>query len=339
MKAATYNLPGKNLRLQETATPVPGPGELLLRVSACGICGSDIHAAQNQLIADGLILGHEFSGIVEATGDGTGNHWSIGDRVIALPIAPCGSCEKCLQKEYIDCPELDLIGFSMENAGAYSECLVVPAEMAIKLPGSVNLMDAAAIEPLAVGLSAFRDGSVAIGEDILIIGAGPIGIAIAKWARFFGVQNIAISDRIPSRLERASAAGATLLIDATAYPDPVQAMVQETGRNPCVVYECVGRPLLQHLFEILPKRTRLVLVGATMEPEEVTLVTGSMKSLQLVFSMGYSYSDFEYIMQLMADQRITPEPLISGSVSLEELPKEFERLQKPNEDCKILVCP
>jgi (R,R)-butanediol dehydrogenase/meso-butanediol dehydrogenase/diacetyl reductase len=162
---------------------------------------------------------------------------------------------------------------------------------------------------------------------------------VAKWARFFGVRHIAVSEIVPGRRSRAEAAGANVIIAAEEHADPVAAFQKETGNLPAVIFECIGRPVVQHLFEIAPHGARLILAGTCMEPEQITVLTGAMKTLRLSLAFGYEPRDFELVLDLLSSGRIKAEPLISDKIALDQVPEVFESLQKPNDRCKVIVQP
>ena len=147
------------------------------------------------------------------------------------------------------------------------------AGLAIKISDKISDHDAATIEPLAVGLNAWRTAQVEPGASVLIIGAGVIGLALAKWARFFGAGDIAVSEMVPARLERARQMGVELLIDAAKDANPVAEFERITGRKPAVIFECVGRPMIDKLIAMAPSHTQLVMVGTGMQPENFTVVS------------------------------------------------------------------
>jgi (R,R)-butanediol dehydrogenase/meso-butanediol dehydrogenase/diacetyl reductase len=230
MKAVTFQGNDKPLSVEELPVPEPGPGQLLLKVKACGICGSDLHAYQAVLAPQGNAFGHEFSGEVAAVGEGVGHEWQVGDRATALGAMVCGACEKCRQGRLEQCENLELIGFSRH--GAYAEYVITQAGASIHVPDSMEYSQAALVEPLAVGLAAYKDCQLPLGGKVLVIGAGIIGMTVVKWARFFGAEHVAISDLDAARLERATRVGVTTVIDAGKKPDAVQAFRDATGTDP-----------------------------------------------------------------------------------------------------------
>lgn len=337
MKAVAFESADKALAVQELPIPEPGPGQLLLKVAACGICGSDLHAYQASQSPHGTVFGHEFSGEVAAVGDGV-TDWQVGDRAISLGAMFCGQCASCQHGLFAQCENLELIGFTRQ--GAYAEYVVTQAAASTRIPDDIDYPQAALVEPLAVGLAAFRDCQLPLGGNVLIIGAGIIGMTVLKWARFFGAENVVISDLDEARMARARQAGATAVIDAGDHPDPVQAFGQATGAAPDAIVECVGRPMLQQLIDAAPPTgTHIVAVGAAMEPEPITSLAAAQKKIRMTFSFGYTLEDFQFILRILDSGRVRIDELITRSVSLDEVPDAFAGLMQPNGHCKIMIEP
>lgn len=344
-KAAVFVGKSEPLEIREIEIPQPAANELLLKVGACGICGSDLHAVQAGFVPSGTVMGHEFSGEVIAVGANVKDQWQVGDRAIAAPLIPCGECPECLDGDMLNCRDAVLVGLDGTVTGAYAEVVRVSAECAIRLPErdglpEISWRDAATYEPLCVGLSAFRNGAVAIGDDILVLGGGPIGIALIKWARYFGVTNVAVSEPEPVRRQRAGDAGANVLINPTECDNPVEEFQRQTGTVPSVIFECVGRPgILQSMIDMATRGTRLVAVGTGMAPEEVTVVTAAMKQLSLTFAFGWTMDDARFVLDRIASRDIDVTDLVTATISLDQLPVMFSELQKPNTHCKVMVVP
>ncbi len=307
MKALQFQGVGEPLRLADVPRPVAETGGLVFKVKACGICASDLHAAEVPgLLQFGNVLGHEYSGTVVEVGPGVSG-WKVGERLVALPAKPCGACAACTSGAPQSCSAIVAQGFDPRMPGAYAEYATCMADLAMKIPDGLSDVDAATIEPLAVGLGAWKSANVPPGADVLIVGAGIIGLSVAKWARFFG--------------------------------NPVAEFARQTGRQPSVIFECVGRPLLAHLIAIAPPGAQLVLAGTGMQPESFTVVSAALKRLRMTFPLAYTADDFPFVQRMIAAGRIAVEGLVTATVSLDEAPAMFALLGQPNDHCKVLITP
>lgn len=337
MRAVAFEGTEKKLGLVEIPRPEPGPGQLLLKVAACGICGSDLHAYQAAFSPPGMVFGHEFAGEIAAVGEQVEGGWQVGDRAIAMGAMSCGQCTACEEGNLLGCTTPVMIGFNTN--GAYAEYVIVQAATTIKIAAGTEYSSAALVEPLTVGLAAFRDCKLPMAGNILIIGAGIIGITVIKWAKFFGAEHVGISDLDSARLNRAGKAGATVTINASECDDPVQAFREATGVAPQVIVECVGAPMLQNLVDIAPQKAHIVAVGCNLTPEPITSLAAAQKQLRMTFSFGYTLEDFQFVVRMIEAGRIETGDLITRTVSLEEVPDAFAGLMQPNEHCKIMIQP
>lgn len=339
MKAAQFLEVGKPLCITEVAKPSADPGGLVFKVKACGICASDLHAVEVPgLLQPGNVLGHEYCGEVVEVGRGV-EGWNVGDRLIALPGKPCGICAACQTNRSSECTQIIMQGFDLQMPGAYAEYSTCVASLATKIPDDLSDIDAATIEPLAVGLGAWRSADVAPGASVLIVGAGIIGLATAKWARFFGAGEVGVSEMVPARIARARNAGVDVVIDAAQCADPVIEYERQTGRRPSVIFECVGRPMIDRLIKMAPPNAHLVLVGTGMQAENFTVMSAALKRLRMTFPLAYDSGDFPFVQRMLAAGRISADGLVTATVSLDETPAMFEKLGKPNDHCKVLITP
>ena len=339
MKALQFVEVGQPLRLAEMDRPTAGPGGLVFKVRACGICASDLHAVEVPgLLQTGTVLGHEYTGEVVEVGPGT-DGWNIGDRLVALPAKPCSACAACMGGNHSACSQIVMQGFDPRMPGAYAEYASCMAGLAMKIPDTLSDRDAATIEPLAVGLGAWKTAQVTSGASVLIIGAGIIGLSIAKWARFFGAGDIGISEVVPARVARAKKIGVDIVIDAAQHGDPVAEYARQTGRQPSVIFECVGRPILAKLIDMAPPKAQLVMVGTGMQPEHFTVVSAALKRLRITFALAYEAEDFPFVQRMLANGRINVDGLVTANVSLNEASAMFALLGQANDHCKVLITP
>jgi (R,R)-butanediol dehydrogenase/meso-butanediol dehydrogenase/diacetyl reductase len=339
MRAAVFQGAGKPLAIEEVADPTPGDGELLVRVKDCGICGSDLHAAEMPgALPPGTVMGHEFAGEVVEVGREARGEWKPGERVCALPYIACGRCRACLNGDGMRCERIRATGLG-QLPGAYAEAVLVGAHEALRLPAPVGFREGATVEPLAVGLHAVHESRLQAGERVLVIGAGPIGLVTARWARFFGARDVVVSERAESRRALAAAFGATAVIDPGPEPLGV-AFEKAAGGPPDVIFECVGVPgLLQECILTAPVRGRIVVVGVCMQPDTIMPGLAILKEVALKFVVGYLKQDFAFTLEMLDAERIDPQPMITSTVGLDRLPEAFEALRTTKTECKVLLEP
>lgn len=343
MRAAMFKGIGQPLEICTVDDPRPQPGGLILKVHYCGICGSDLHATQHGafVVPDGTVLGHEFAGeVVESRA----TEWKVGDLVTALPNNTCDACRACGLGDCKDglgilCPSNRLTGFSPEVPGGFAEYLHVPAAQALRLPRGVSSRHGATVEPLAVGLHAVQKGRVTLGDRVLVIGGGPIGLAVVAFAKLAGAQQIILSEYAENRRN------ASLAFGATGTVDPARDEIGETfariaGGPPDVIFECVGVPgMLQSCINLSAPFGRIVVVGVCMVGDTLIPMTGIFKEVNVQFVLGYAKPDWRLVLNLLDAGKLDPEPMITHVFGLDELPAEFEALRKPSDQIKLLVDP
>lgn len=327
MRAAVIN-EAKGLQIVSLPDPTPGFGEMILKVKACGICGSDLKSIGTT--PSGFVLGHEFAGEIVAIGNGV-NDWQAGQQVTALPLIGCGKCFSCVTGDVAHCKTVDTIGVA-GSAGAFAEYVRISARETFALPPAFSSGDGALVEPLAVALHAIEAADIKPGDDVLVIGAGPIGLAAIMWAKHLGAREITVSDPVANRRELAGKLGADHVIDPNAE--------NITGRYR-VVLECVGIPgMVAAAIRATALHGRIVIAGACQKPDTFIPTHAFLKELSLKFSIYYRRQDFAYTIAMLEAGRIDPRPLITRRVILNDLPDVFESLKQGTDDqCKVLVLP
>ena len=241
MKAAIFKQVGAPLEIGQVLDPEPGPTDLILKVKACGICGTDLHWTENtdasagwRMLKSNAVMGHEFAGEVVEVGRELRSHWKVGDRACALPFYWLRALCWCLAGRSHRCQDVVMRATS-ELSGAYAEYTRVGEKETLQLPESVSFQSGALVEPLAVGLRAVRKARLEASDSVLIVGAGPVGIAVAFWCRFFGARHIIVSDKVIARAERAATFGATAAIDASRE-DVRSRAEQVAGKPPQAIF-------------------------------------------------------------------------------------------------------
>ncbi|MBN9062156.1 MAG: hypothetical protein BGP06_10365 [Rhizobiales bacterium 65-9] len=341
MRAAIFNGVGSPLEIAERPTPLLREGDVLVRVAFCGICGSDLHAAADASmgLAAGAVMGHEFSGeIVESAAP---NH-PVGERICGIPLQECEDCRPlgaCRRGLGMVCPGNKVIGLSNSADGAYAEFVRIGASRAVPLPDNVSLEHGALVEPLAVASHALARIGAVSGVDILIVGAGPIGLAVTMLARASGARSLVVSEPHPGRRGRALRLGATAAIDPSSQ-ELRQAFRAATGASPSMVFECSGvSGMLQHCIDAAAIRASIVVVGVASRPEPIIPASALFKEITLSFALGYDGADFHHVIDLMRKGALDLDGYISRIVSFGELPKTFADMRHANPGAKVLIDP
>ena len=338
MKAAIFQGAGRPLAIEERPEPSPGPGEVVIKVGRVGICGSDLHMTSEPgtMIPAGTIMGHELAGEVVALGKGV-TSLRIGERVAPMPFVGCGHCAACDDGRPHHCAQVRLgvvTGFAQFSRVGVNDCIVLPPELADE--------DGALIEPMAVGLQGVRKAQMRIGCRVLVLGAGPIGLASAFWARRLGASRVVVMAHSRRRERFAYQLGATHFIAQSEVAEPAAAINEVLGGPPDVVFEAVGPPgaIGKAMEYVAPRGTIIGLgLGFTTEPDTYSSSIAVMKEVRLWFSVVYEKRDFQYTAEVMAAGEHAPRAMITDTVSLDQMPAKFESLRGRSVDCKVMVAP
>ncbi|WP_039389703.1 alcohol dehydrogenase catalytic domain-containing protein [Novosphingobium sp. MBES04] len=334
MKAAVFQGLHEPLAIETIPDPTPDAGEVVVKVARCGICGSDLHMTEDAAYGcqHGDVLGHEFAGEVvglgrEVTGLG------IGDLVSVVPLRSCGQCEACRRGEVAWCREFSLQG------GGYGEYAVTRPNQCVPLPADVSLADGAIIEPLAVALHGVGLSGIKPGDRVLILGAGPIGLAVAFWARRFGAGAVVLQDVVPDQEPRAMGLGASGFV--VNPEDPVGGSDAALGGKADIVFECVGRPgLIAQAVEQVRARGTILLLGLCTQPDTFNSFAMLSKEVRLVTSAFFTRSEYEAALDALASGAIAPRLLVSETIALDKVPTVFEALKSAGHgQCKVLIAP
>jgi len=327
MRAAVVNV-DHGFDIVDVDDPTPGPGELVVQVRACGICGSDLKAVE--YMPAGFVMGHEFCGEVVAAASDVAADWPDGTFVTALPTMGCGRCPACVGGDVAHCPSF--VGIGVGGApGAYAELVRVSARETFALPHALSGSDGALVEPLAVGLHAVDRARLTPGASVLVVGAGPVGLAVSVWARLLGAGRIVMSDPLESRRR----AAARFDID-----DAIDPTTEELGGPFGVVFECVGHPgLLDACVGAVSPQGTVILAGACIMPDTFMPIVASMREATLAFVVYYRRRDFAHTIATLAAGRIDPALFVTGRVGLDDFAATFEHLKQPSDDVKVLLEP
>jgi (R,R)-butanediol dehydrogenase / meso-butanediol dehydrogenase / diacetyl reductase len=335
MKAAVYK------RLNEMAVvdvprPAAGPGEVVLKVHNCGICGSDLHAVQYGFgMPPDSVMGHEFCGEIVELGSHVSGY-AIGDRVTSLPYIGCGACEQCAGGHGMHCEKVRGLGLG-QLPGAYAEYVMCGAKSLFRLPDSVSSQLGALVEPLSVGLHGVNRSGLGPGAACVVMGAGPIGLATLLWCKAKGAATVVVSEIAPGRVELARRLGATEVVDPTVK-DPAARIRELTGRGPEFVFECIGiKSMLESAINMVATLGRVVVLGVCMEPDEITPLRCIFKETTVSFVLGYEDAEFEETIAALAAGKIDPRPMVTDVIGVDQVPEMFHSLRKPGGRAKVMV--
>jgi len=333
MKAVTFQGLHTPLAFEEIADPTPGEGELVVKVGRCGICGSDLHMTEDAAYGckHGDVLGHEFAGEVVALGKSTTGK-KVGDLVSVIPLKSCGSCEHCRKGAVQWCT-----GFGLQGGG-YAEYAVTRPNQCMTLPADLTLADGAIIEPLAVALHGINLSGLKTGDKVLVLGAGPIGLAVAFWAKRYGAGRVAVQDISDWQQARALDMGADAFV--VDPENPVESAVQGLGGEADIVFECVGILGLidQAVHQVRPDGT-IVLLGLCTKPDTIHTFPMLSRQVKLVTSAFFTVQEYEASLAALEQGAIEPRLLVTDTISLTETPDVFESLKKRTKQCKVMIAP
>jgi len=340
MRAAVFHEVGKPLVIERVSDPVPAPDQVILQVASAGICGSDLHMTENPQMPSGIILGHEFAGTIQALGAAVAGPWKVGDRVTALPLNACLTCEACAADLPALCPDNLFTGTTPLAPGAYAQFVAARGGMLQRLPAGVSFEEGAMVEPLAVGHHIVSMAQMAQDAAVLVLGGGPIGLAVTIFARHAGARHVVVSERSPERRELARTMGATGVIDPT-MDDVAAAFVRHTAvARPHVVFECVGVPgMLDQAIQLVAIRGQVIVAGVILKQDAFLPIVALGKEVAIRYSQAYTERDFEAVIGALARGEVKPDPIHTSTVSLDGLPSAFEALRSNPRECKVLIRP
>jgi (R,R)-butanediol dehydrogenase/meso-butanediol dehydrogenase/diacetyl reductase len=311
----------------------PGPGQALIAVAHCGICGSDLHFRDvPELFPAGTVPGHELSGRIVAVGEGV-DSWAAGTRVCVLPFAQCGECALCRSGNEQVCLQAvpNGVGLGTGRPGGYAEQVVVDERMLFALPDAVDDRAGTLVEPLAVAVRAVAKAAVPASEPVVVIGAGPIGLLTGLVLREQGAAGAVVLSRNPGRAAMARRLGlTTITLEELRDVDA-----------PACVFDCAGTPSSAQLgVELLRPLGQLMLVGLSLAPLDLPAPAIVLKELDVRGVIAYRRSEFQQAIDLLAAGRIPADELITDVRPLDQAEDAFQALTRPGGDqVKIILTP
>ena len=322
--------------------PVPGPGEVLARTLACGICGSDLHALRHadKLVAAAresgapfvpdlskdVVMGHEFCAEIVDFGPNTTKRIPAGRRVVSMPLLFRGT-------------RIHGIGYSEEVPGGYGELMALSEPLLLEVPNGLPTEHAATTEPMAVGVHAVAKANLGKRDVPLVVGCGPVGLAVISGLKLAGAEAIVAADYSPMRRRLASHLGASTVVDPAQRP-AIDAWREVAGGRSAVIFECVGVPgLIDSIMRDAPPQARIVVAGVCMEDDRIRPMLGINKELSVQFVLGYTPDEFARTLRALAEGEIDVAPIITGRTGVDGVAGAFDTLARPDAQAKILVEP
>ena len=333
MKAAVFPGVGKPLSVEDLPDPTPGSEEVVLRVERCGICATDLHLTAHamDIFPPGVVIGHESTGEIVAVGTQV-EGLKVGDFVIPHPARGCGLCAECLTGFPFWCKDF------RPNMGGFAEYMVSSSASCVIMPSKMPFEDAALVEPVSVGLRAIELAEMTVGQRVLVLGAGPIGLACIFWARRLGAGHIAVAATSRRREAMAFALGASSF---HVMDDGFSESVENTlAGAPDLIVECVGAPgMIQIAIDLVRTRGTVMLLGVCLVSDSLMTFKALGKEVRLQFSNGASLHQFATAADVLSSGAVEPRAMLTETVSLEALPSTFESLRQPSHQCKVMVDP
>lgn len=330
----------KKFEIEEKEEPISQNGNVLIDVKKAGICGSDIHY-WDVGAPSGLVMGHEYCGIVTNPGDR--NDLKVGDRVTALPISPCGHCPACLKGNPQFCPETwtYATGLSLTNPGAFAPKMAIRSDMILKVPDTISDNEVAMVEPTAVGLHAVHLANIEVGNKVLVIGGGIIGLVSAMLAKMEGASYVALTETNPNRGKRAVSTGVADEWFNANDEKTIENLLEITNGGFDVVLDCCGNtPAVSSALTMVKPGGKVVLAGVSLSTITFPSIMAVMKEITVQGAIAYTKEEFQTCIELMANKQIDVERFVDDIVPLERVQESFERLTSGTDSAvKILVDP
>ncbi|MDR1649637.1 MAG: alcohol dehydrogenase catalytic domain-containing protein [Synergistaceae bacterium] len=333
MRSAKLVEPKKIVVYSGEPEPKPGPGEVLIRVKAVGICGTDIHVWHGERpdVALPRVMGHEFSGVVEANSE----KFRKGEKVVADPVVSCGTCVSCKRGYPNLCSTVKCLGVQVE--GAFCDLIAVPEEKVYRFPEFLSFVQASMIEPYSIASEVLFRGGPVQGENALIFGAGPIGLGILEGLKLRGLS-VMVTDLVGSRLAKAEELGADAVVNGRSG-NLVQAVDTFTGNFGLdFTVDAVGNPrIMESAIGMAAPGGRVVVLGFNPEPAQVPELFLVRKELK-VMATRMNCNRFPEVLEWFAEKKVHPDAVLSAVYPLEDVQKAFEHIASdPENTLKVVV--
>jgi L-iditol 2-dehydrogenase len=336
MKSAVLHAIG-DLRYEDKSTPDPGYGEVLIKIKASGVCGSDIPRVMKKgTYSFPMIPGHEFAGEVVKIGETVSCSVKVGDRVAVFPLIPCGKCIYCQIGDYAQCDDYDYLGSRRD--GGFAEYVVAPIKNLVSVPDNVDFECAAMTEPASVALHALRRTGVDTGDNVVILGAGTIGIILAQWAKICGAGRVFVTDISQDKLKVAMDYGFSCI--NSMQEDPVERIIKETKKGADISIEAAGTPItFEQSLRMTRKLGKVILMGNVSGDVVIPERTASiiLRSQLVIYGTWNSSitsipkNEWLTALQFMSSGALNLKPLITHRFPLNEANKAFDMMYNRRE--------
>jgi len=337
MQVAVYRKPGEVV-VEERGVPEPGPEEVLLEVSHCGICGTDLHVVLEGMGRPNSVGGHEYAGTIAAVGERVSD-WRVGDDVVGGAPTGCGRCHACRAGRPALCEEKGGFGSGEERMGAFADYKLVSAANLVAVPEGVTLREAALTEPLAVALHAITVSGIEPKQRAVVTGAGPLGLLLIAALRAHGVDDILVSEPAPARRAQAERVGARVVAPEALEVPPMPFTIVDQACD--AAFECSGHP--EAMTAALAQLRRLgtyVIVGTGMRRAKWDHNRVLMNELQVTGAYNYDSGGFDAALELLASGALPTELLIDpDDEPLEGVLAAIEALGRGERSAKVMIAP
>lgn len=324
MKGAVFNKPG-DIKVLDIPVPEINEGEVLVKVRACGVCGTDLHIYKGGTgsapVKPPIVLGHEFSGEVVAIGDNVDNV-KVGDKVAVDPNIYCGKCEFCRTGKKELCENLKAIGINYN--GGFEEYCAVPAAQVYKLPDSLDFISGAMMEPLACCIHGVDLAGIKSGDVVLVLGGGAIGLIIAQLARLSGASKVIVSEPMEVRRALALRLGADIVVNPVEN-DLIEVLKMNGISGADVVFECVGSKITaKQALDVVKRGGHIILFGVAGVDDEVALRPFDVYQKQLTIRGSFINPDTNYrAVELLGSGRLIVKDLVTHLYRIDDINEAF----------------
>jgi len=328
----------QKLVVEEIPVPVAGDNEVLVKIRAVSICGSDLHIYNTALFGPDLVMGHELSGTIVKLGNGV-EGWNEGDDVWVAGGGPCTRCLECLRGKYDQCTDFKIIAAG-DYQGGFAEYIKVPYSFLSPIPNGVSFREASQVDTLGIAFRAVEIAGVGIGTSALVLGGGAIGLYAVQCLKAVGAEPIILSEPTQHRAELGRKFGADIILDPSTENVEERLMELTGGQGADVVLECAGRPetVVGSITMARRRSGTVVLMGVCLEP--ITLIPWEWveRDITVHFMNGTGGDPIHNkCLKSLEEKRFAIDEIITSSITLDELPAAFERLVKPNDEVKVVV--